>query len=139
MLLHKCINVCESSKFVVLFALDGTGYDQYGGRWDDVGSCSSANFADAECCGGYSHPALNLTGSGLPGCRYSGNFPKAGPDGGPGNPFEWSEFGATAISDVETLRKVDDSQQHVALLPANVGTKFTFSKISFPTPSSAKT
>ena len=27
-----------------------------------------------------------------PGCRYDG------PDGGPGDPFEWSEFGANAIS-----------------------------------------
>eukprot|EP00947_MAST-08B_sp_MAST-8B-sp1_P002396 g2396.t1 len=104
-----------------VFPLDGSGYDEYGGRWDDVGSCSSANFEDPECCGGYGTAARNLTASGLPGCRSFGRYPAAGPAGGPGNPFEWSEFGATAISDVETLRRVDDSPAHEALEPAQVG------------------
>ena len=120
--------VCEADPTCVgrrhglyVFALDGSGYDEYGGRWDDVGSCSSANFDDRECCGGYGKPPANLTTSGLPGCRYAGKYPLAGPAGGPGNPFEWSEFGATAISDVDTLKRVDDSPDHAALEPANVG------------------
>jgi len=72
-----------------VFPLDGSGYDQYGGRFDNVGSCSSANYGEAECCGGYEAPAANLTSSGLPGCRCHGNYPaRAGPSGGPGDPFE---------------------------------------------------
>lgn len=44
-----------------------------------------------------------------------------GPSGGPGDPFEWSEFGATAISDAETLRRVDTSPNHEQLAPDQVG------------------
>lgn len=84
--------------------LSGAGYDCWGGRWDTPAACSGANFGhDPGCC---------PTGAHGPGCRYEG------PDGGPGDPFEWSEFGANAISDVETLRRILPEQ---SLLPHNVG------------------
>ena len=80
----------------------GAGYDCWGGRWSLPSSCSAVNFASAGCCNG-SLSTVPLGGSsmvGRPGCRYSTH------DGGPGDPFEWSEFGANAISDIQTLSYV---------------------------------
>ena len=86
--------------------VDGAGYDAWGGRWDAPSSCSSANLAtDAGCC----EDAGRDDGA---GCRYSQH------DGGPGDPFEWSEFGANGISDVETLRRVLPA---ASLVPSAVG------------------
>ena len=85
----------------------GTGYDAWGGRWDRPSACSAANIhTDPGCCSGGS------SGSSEPGCRYDG------PDGGPGDPFEWSEFGANGVSDLETLRKV---LPKASLTPSAVG------------------
>ena len=83
----------------------GAGYDAWGGRWPEVGSCSSANFDSAECCNGNADHSQ-------PGCRYNTH------DGGPGDPFEWSEFGSNAMSDIETLRYVMPAD---SLTPAAVG------------------
>lgn len=83
----------------------GAGYDAWGGRWPLVGSCHSANFNSAECCNG-------STDLSAPGCRYDTH------DGGPGDPFEWSEFGSNAISDIQTLRHVMPA---ASLTPATVG------------------
>jgi beta-galactosidase/beta-glucuronidase len=79
--------------------MGGAGYDSWGGKWDRPGSCSSANIrTSASCC---PDPLVPIDTAGAPaGCRYSRT------DGGPGDPFEWSEFGANAISDLETLSAV---------------------------------
>jgi hypothetical protein len=83
----------------------GQRHDAWGGRWPEVGSCHSANFDGPECCNGDPDHTR-------PGCRYDTH------DGGPGDPFEWSEFGSNAMSDIQTLRHVMPAE---SLTPATVG------------------
>ena len=83
----------------------GSGYDAWGGRWPLVSSCASSNYESVGCCNDTADKAQA-------GCRYDTH------DGGPGDPFEWSEFGSNAMSDIQTLRYILPA---ASLTPAGVG------------------
>ena len=79
-----------------------------------------AREADPNCIGQrhgpYTFAAIGGRGSGTGGYQVfgkgCGNFPQAGCSvevqrtGGPGDPFEWTEFGMTALSEEQTLRSI---------------------------------
>ena len=83
----------------------GSGYDAWGGRWPMVSSCASSNYETAGCCNDTADKAQA-------GCRYNSH------DGGPGDPFEWSEFGSNAMSDIQTLRYILPA---TSLTPTGIG------------------